>query len=236
MASLLTGGVGSYAGADGPVPTELVVRNANVHTEDPDRPGGSAVAIRQGVFVAVGDDDITPFVGARTRVIDALGRRAISGLNDSNLHVTRGGLNYFLELRWVGGRSLHRALVMLRIRAAATPRGQWVRVVGGWTSGQLVACRLPSIVELKPAAPDAPVFVLISTSLPNSIERRSRPSATPAIPRTLRAASSGAILPATPPAYCSAPRRPLCLTRHWRRDPSSTKRTTALPLGASLAN
>jgi hypothetical protein len=33
-------------------------------------------------------------VGPATRQVDALGRRVIPGLNDSHLHVIRGGLNY----------------------------------------------------------------------------------------------------------------------------------------------
>lgn len=40
--------------------------------------------------------------GPRTREIDLNGRRAIPGLNDSHLHVIRGGLNYNMELRWDG--------------------------------------------------------------------------------------------------------------------------------------
>ncbi|GAA4955429.1 hypothetical protein GCM10023238_22580 [Streptomyces heliomycini] len=61
----------------------------------------------------------------------------VPGLNDAHLHVIRGGLNYVLELRWDGVRSLRQGLAMLREQAARTPRGQWVRVVGGW-SGRAV--------------------------------------------------------------------------------------------------
>jgi predicted amidohydrolase YtcJ len=140
---------------------DVVVRNARVHTGDPARPAASAVAIRDGVFAVVGnDEDVAPFIGPRTRVFDALGRRAIPGLNDSHLHVIRGGLNYLLELRWDGVASLHQALTMLKLQAENTPKGQWVRVVGGWTGDQFAEKRLPTIAELNAAAPDVPVFVL----------------------------------------------------------------------------
>jgi hypothetical protein len=140
---------------------DVVVRNARVHTGDPGRPAASAVAIRDGVFAVVGDDhDVAPFIGSHTRVFDALGRRAIPGLNDSHLHVIRGGLNYLLELRWDGVASLRQALAMLKVQAENTPMGQWVRVVGGWTGDQFAEKRLPSIAELNAAAPDVPVFVL----------------------------------------------------------------------------
>ncbi|WP_327070749.1 amidohydrolase [Kitasatospora sp. NBC_01250] len=140
---------------------DLVVRNAKVYTGDPLRPRASAVAIRAGLITAVGNDaDVIPRIGPGTRVVDALGRRAVPGLNDSHLHVIRGGLNYVLELRWDGVPTLRQALAMLRSQAERTPPGQWVRVVGGWSADQFAERRLPTLAELNAAAPDTPVFVL----------------------------------------------------------------------------
>lgn len=140
---------------------DLLVRNAKVFTGDPDRPAARGVAIRAGRIVGIGDDhELGGFVGPATRVIDALGRRVVPGLNDSHLHVIRGGLNYVLELRWDGVRSLRQALGMLREQAGRTPKGQWIRVVGGWTAEQFAERRMPTVAELNAAAPDTPVFVL----------------------------------------------------------------------------
>ena len=141
--------------------SELVVRNARIYTGDPSIPTASAVAVRAGRIAVVGcEKDVAPEIGRSTRVIDALGHRVIPGLNDSHLHVIRGGLHYLLELRWDGVPSLGLALAMLRDQAARTPAGQWVRVVGGWTGDQFVERRPPTIMELNAAAPDTPVFVL----------------------------------------------------------------------------
>ncbi|WP_405881695.1 amidohydrolase [Streptomyces sp. NBC_01136] len=140
---------------------DIVVRNAKIYTGDPVHPQASAVAIKDGKVTVVGDDkDVAPLVSARTRVVDALGRRVIPGLNDSHVHVIRGGLNYVLELRWDGVPTLRQALAMLREQAARTPKGQWVRVVGGWSADQFAEKRLPTLAELNAAAPDTPVFVL----------------------------------------------------------------------------
>ncbi|TWV44424.1 amidohydrolase [Streptomyces misionensis] len=140
---------------------DLIVRNAKIHTGDPRLPQAEAIAIRDGVITTVGaDKDVADQVGPATRVIDALGRRVIPGLNDAHLHVIRGGLNYVLELRWDGVRSLREGLAMLREQAARTPKGQWVRVVGGWSAEQFAERRLPTVAELNAAAPDTPVFVL----------------------------------------------------------------------------
>src|SRR5207302_10277840 len=79
---------------------------------------------------------------------------------DSHLHIIRGRLNYHLELRWDGVRSLADAMSMLKRQVAVTPPPQWVRVVGGFTEHQFAEKRLPTIAELNAAAPETPVFLL----------------------------------------------------------------------------
>ncbi|MFJ7263272.1 amidohydrolase [Streptomyces globosus] len=159
--SMPVAGVVPAARPGGPAPADLLLRNARIHTGDPARPAASALAVRDGRILALGDDhDLAAHVGPATRVIDALGRRVVPGLNDSHLHVIRGGLNYVLELRWDGVPSLREALAMLREQAGRTPKGQWIRVVGGWTAEQFAERRMPTVAELNAAAPDTPVFVL----------------------------------------------------------------------------
>ncbi|MEU5853071.1 amidohydrolase [Saccharopolyspora shandongensis] len=140
---------------------DVIIRNAKIYTGDSSRPHAGALAIRDGRVTVVGDDaEVAPYVGPATTVVNALGRRVVPGLNDAHLHVIRGGLNYVLELRWDGVTSLRQALAMLREQAARTPKGQWVRVVGGWSAEQFAERRLPTPAELNAAAPDTPVFVL----------------------------------------------------------------------------
>ncbi|MFP3481108.1 amidohydrolase family protein, partial [Burkholderia sp. SIMBA_057] len=74
--------------------------------------------------------------GSSTRVIDLKGRRVLPGLIDNHIHIIRGGLNFNMELRWDGVRSLATAMDMLREQVAVTPAPQWVRVVGGFTEHQ----------------------------------------------------------------------------------------------------
>lgn len=140
---------------------DLILTNGRLRTLDPGRPSATAVAIQDGRFTAVGsDEDIARLAGPRTRHIDLRGRTTIPGLNDSHLHVIRGGLNYNLELRWDGVPSLADALRMLKDQAARTPAPQWVRVVGGWTEFQFAERRMPTLDEINAAAADVPVFVL----------------------------------------------------------------------------
>lgn len=143
------------------MPADLILHNGRIHTVDRDRPAASAVAIRDGEFRVVGDDAAAMAErGPATQLIDLRGRRVIPGLNDSHLHLIRGGLNYNLELRWEGVPSLADALRMLKDQAARTPRPQWVRVVGGWTEFQFAERRMPTLDEINAVSPDTPVFVL----------------------------------------------------------------------------
>ena len=109
----------------------------------------------------VGNDaDALNLKGPTTQVIDLGRRTVIPGLNDSHLHIIRGGLNYNLELRWDGVPSLADAMRMLRAQVQCTPAPQWVRVVGGFCEFQFQERRLPSLEALNEAAPDTPVFIL----------------------------------------------------------------------------
>ncbi|WP_207267833.1 amidohydrolase [Pseudomonas sp. GW101-3H06] len=142
-------------------PADLILYNGRLHTVDRKKPQASAVAIKDGRFVVVGSDaQAMALQGPATQVIDLHGRTVIPGLNDSHLHLIRGGLNYNLELRWEGVPSLADALRMLKEQADRTPTPQWVRVVGGWNEFQFAEKRLPTLDELNKAAPDTPVFIL----------------------------------------------------------------------------
>jgi predicted amidohydrolase YtcJ len=140
---------------------DLILLNGNFHTIDKAQPLASAVAIKDGKFLAVGDAEAAMrHRGNATKVVDLNGRSVVPGLNDSHIHLIRGGLNYNLELRWEGVPSLADALRMLREQALRTPHPQWVRVVGGWTEFQFAERRMPTLEEINAAAPDTPVFIL----------------------------------------------------------------------------
>src|SRR6202051_3085069 len=130
-------------------------------TLDRANPTASAVAIKDGLFTAVGNEQETMKLrGPSTQVIDLRGRRVLPGLIDNHLHIIRGGLNFNMELRWDGVRSLADAMSMLKRQVAVTPPPQWVRVIGGFTEHQFAEKRLPTLQELNALAPDTPVFLL----------------------------------------------------------------------------
>jgi len=140
---------------------DIIFRNGEFTTLDRTNPVASAVAIKDGKFLAVGlDQEIMLLAGAATKVIDLKRRCVLPGLVDNHAHMIRGGLSYNLELRWDGVRSLADAMDMLKRQVAITPAPQWVRVVGGFTEHQFVEKRLPTLDEINAIAPDTPVFLL----------------------------------------------------------------------------
>ena len=143
-----------------PVP-ETVLFNGKITTLDKAKPEVSAIALAGGLVIATGTDkEMRALAGGQTKLIDLNSKRVIPGLNDSHIHLIRGGLNYNMELRWDGVTSLADALLMLKIQADNTPAPQWVRVVGGWSEFQFKERRMPTLAEINAAAPDTPVFIL----------------------------------------------------------------------------
>src|SRR6204780_3205706 len=134
---------------------DCILFNGRFSTLNRNNASPEAVSIADGRFLSVGSArDVEATAGAATKRIDLQGRRVIPGLIDSHMHIIRGGLNYNLELRWDGVRSLSTALKMLKAQVYRTPAPQWVRVIGGFTEHQFAEKGLPPIDELDAIAPD----------------------------------------------------------------------------------
>ena len=213
---------------------DLILHNGRFTTLDRANPVADAVAIKDGRFTRVGRaDDVLPLAGGATRVIDLQGKRVLPGLIDNHLHIIRGGLNFNLELRWDGVRSLADAMGMLKRQVAITPAPQWVRVVGGFTEHQFAEKRLPTIEELNAVAPDTPVFIL---HLYDRALLNGAPWATPRTRPRLPAARSCATAPATPRACCwPSPTQPSSTPR-WPRARSCPSTTSSIPRATSCAS
>ena len=73
-------------------PADLVMLNGGIYTVDAERSWAEAAAIVDGLIVAVGtNDEIKPYVGDSTEVIDLDGRMAMPGIHDSHVHPLEGG-------------------------------------------------------------------------------------------------------------------------------------------------
>jgi len=66
---------------------DLVLTNAKIITVDKDFNIKQAVAVKDGIITAVGtDDEIKPFIGRTTRVLDLKGKPVLPGINEAHMH------------------------------------------------------------------------------------------------------------------------------------------------------
>jgi hypothetical protein len=138
---------------DGP-PADLVVRNANVVTIDPDQPRAQAVAVIGEQIVAVTTDQaIEAYVGDATEVIDAGGRLLIPGFNDAHAHY--GGLDPdYIDLRYITDKTVITERV--RERVARVQPGEMIRG-GRWEHEMFTDKQWPTKELLDAVAPNNPV-------------------------------------------------------------------------------
>jgi predicted amidohydrolase YtcJ len=140
---------------------DLIIYNGKIATMA--RPGEfkQAIAVKNGLILATGSSKaiFKAYKKNTTKLVNAAGKTVIPGLNDSHMHAIREGLNFNMELRWDGVKTLKRAMEMLKEQAARTPPGAWVKVVGGWNEFQFAEKRQPTIDEINAAVPDKPVFI-----------------------------------------------------------------------------
>lgn len=148
-------------GASAQQKADMIIYNGKIATMAKPGEFKQAIAMQNGLILATGSTQaiFKNYKNATTKLVNAGGKTVIPGLNDSHMHAIREGLNFNMELRWDGVKTLKRAMEMLKEQAARTPPGAWVKVVGGWNEYQFAEKRQPTINEINAAVPDKPVFI-----------------------------------------------------------------------------
>ena len=138
---------------------DLVLVNGKIVTVDDRFSIAQALAIRGQRIAAVGTNaDVEKLKGPQTRTMDLAGRTVIPGLIDNHAHWVRAAEHD--ELRFDGITSRTQALKLLADRVQATPAGQWIVVLGGWSEEQFTDDpRGFPRDELDRIAPNHPVVV-----------------------------------------------------------------------------
>jgi hypothetical protein len=152
-ATVATAAVAAPAVADRPA--DFVLTGGRVVTLDDRSSIASAVAIRAGRIVHVGDDAAClALAGPETVRYDAAGRTVIPGLNESHVHVvlaaTTEALQPFRQLR-----SIDEIRDWVRQRAAELPEDEWV-LLPRIDVTRIRERRLPTRADLDAAAPGRP--------------------------------------------------------------------------------
>jgi len=135
----------------------LILIHGKFHTQDPQMPEASAVAISGNRFWAVGSDEqIQSLARPGDKIIDLEGRRVLPGLNDGHFHFW----DWALALRQLP-LSTARSLADLRgqvVQAAQAPGAGWI-TARGWNETLWAEPRLPTCADLDDVAGDRPVLL-----------------------------------------------------------------------------
>ena len=161
-AALLVGLVALALGCHGSEPAaDLVLRGGVVRTLEAALPSATAVAVRDGRIVYVGQDaGASRYVGDDTEVVELAGRLLLPGFVDTHAHPVSGGVEQ-------GECDLHaaasRADVARLVRACAerSPAGEWVR--GGGYQATYFPDGAPSRELLDSLVPDRPAYLADAT-------------------------------------------------------------------------
>ena len=106
---------------------DIIIRNANIITIDPDRPRAQALAIRHGRFIAVGDNsDVAALAGPETKVLDLTGKTVLPGFIDAPIHVLSSGIRHVMAAD-CSLPSISGIKDVMRQQAAQSKPGEWVQ-------------------------------------------------------------------------------------------------------------
>jgi predicted amidohydrolase YtcJ len=180
-----------------PEPADLALRGGKIVTVDANCPQAAALAVRGDRIVAVGgEDDIKPYIGDRTQVIDLAGKLAIPGFIEGHGHFTGvGEARMVLDLSQASSWD---EVVQLVARAAATaPAGKWIHG-RGWHQGKWTTRPEPNVEgyptheRLSQVSPNNPVWLRHGTGHMSFANAKAMDLA--GVTRSTKAPSGGEIL------------------------------------------
>ena len=138
-------------------PVDLIVHNANVYTVDNDFSKAQAFAVKDGKFVAVGDEDMIISQYAAKEIIDAQGDAVYPGFMDGHCHFTGYGDNL---IRWAdlkGCLSFDEVIERLKTHDSLYP-SEWL-LGRGWDQNLWEVVEFPDNERLAEAFPEKKVLL-----------------------------------------------------------------------------
>ena len=156
---------GERSSAQQPVsPADLVLRNGKIVTVDEGMPQAQALAAKGDTIVAVGSNqDIQPYVGSSTTVIDLKGALATPGFIDAHVHFTGVG-DAAKNLKLATAKNWDEIVRMVGEAAQKAKPGEWI-LGRGWHQEKWSETPLPNVEgfplhdALSKAAPNNPVWL-----------------------------------------------------------------------------
>jgi predicted amidohydrolase YtcJ len=149
---------------------DCILRGGKILTVDAGFTVASAVALRGGDILAVGDDaEVSDWAGPRTEVIELDGACVVPGLIDTHMHLDLLG-NDLWSVDFAGVSTVAEALERIADHAKGIEPGVWIRGATWHPVSQLAEKRYLTRDELDSVAPNNPVLLPVSHfSMANSL-------------------------------------------------------------------
>jgi predicted amidohydrolase YtcJ len=131
---------------------DLLLHNGKIVTVDDDFSIQQAVAVRDGVIVEVGGNDLLSKYDA-DRTIDLEGKMVMPGFNDTHIHIAGDPIR---EIDLTQTTSVAQLQEQVRAKVAQLGEGEWITGYG-WSEDAFTELRKPTRTDLDEAAPRNPV-------------------------------------------------------------------------------
>ncbi len=139
---------------------DLILKNANVITVGPEQSIAELVAIKDDkILLITGNESLESVRGAKTKIIDCLGKTVVPGFNDAHCHIfsfIRKLLSIDLSPSSVS--SIDDIKIAIRRRAQNTPPGKWL-IGTDYNEFYLAEKRCPTHWDIDDVAPHHPVVL-----------------------------------------------------------------------------
>src|SRR5207247_2868896 len=127
-----------------PRPADLVLRGGKIVTVDEARPAAEAIAVNGDTIVAVGSEqEIQPYIGPATRVIDLKGALAVPGLIDAHAHCPGVG-QAARNLKLATAKNWDEIVRMVGDAAKQAKPGEWI-LGRGWHQEKWTPSASPNV-------------------------------------------------------------------------------------------
>ena len=138
-------------------PVDLIVHNANVYTVDKDFSKAQAFAVKDGKFVAIGDEESIMRQYIAKETIDAQGDAVYPGFMDGHCHFTSYGENLVRWANLKGCHSFDEVIERLKVHDSLYP-SEWL-LGRGWDQNLWEVAEFPDNKRLAEVFPDKKVLL-----------------------------------------------------------------------------
>ena len=140
-------------------PADMVLRGGKIATVDDSFSFAQALAVAGDKFVFVGaDQDVEPFIGPNTQVIELSGNLVVPGLIDAHGHLMMYGTS-LASLDCRGTTTYQQIVEMVSAKARQLKPDQWI-LGNNWDQNDWDVKDLPNHQALTQAAPENPVWLV----------------------------------------------------------------------------